>query len=382
MTERIAINADLDFVQGLLKDGAGDLKYCYQCSTCTVACPATPDGSPFPRKEMIHAQWGLKDRLLKSMDAWLCLNCNDCSTHCPRGANPGDVMAVIRSKAVQHFSTPGFIARAANTPSKIWMLFLIPMAIIGAVIFAINAPSGFAFLSGDIVFSRMLPVPVVDAIFIPTFAFAAITAMLGLKRFIAGLKEEHPANGRGQGLIPATVGTLVDILTHKPFRECGTNHSRSNAHMLTMYGFLGLGLTTTLVAIVYYLDKFGFQVDVTPLPFANPIKILGNVSGLLALTGILLVLMRRLSSKEGGVTVSFDMIFILVILLTVLSGFLAQATRVMNLASLAYFIYYAHLVFVFFLLAYAPHTKFAHIFYRTAAMIYHRMSGRSAPQEG
>jgi len=39
-------------------------------------------------------------------------------------------------------------------------------------------------------------------------------------------------------------------------------------------------------------------------------------------------------------------------------------------------------VFVFFLLAYAPHTKFAHIFYRTAAMIYHRMSGRSAPQEG
>ncbi len=108
MTERISINGDLGFVRELLGSGASELKYCYQCSVCTVVCPITPDDSPFPRKEMIFAQFGLKDKLVASLDSWLCIHCNDCSTHCPRGAKPGDVMNVIRSLSVAHFSVPGF----------------------------------------------------------------------------------------------------------------------------------------------------------------------------------------------------------------------------------------------------------------------------------
>ena len=131
--ERIAINGDLEFVQELLGSGAAELKYCYQCATCTVVCPITPDESPFPRKEMVYAQFGLKEKLVSSLDSWLCIHCNDCSTHCPRGARPGDVMNVIRSMSIVHFSRPAFLAAAAQSPSRIWMLFLIPMIIIAAV---------------------------------------------------------------------------------------------------------------------------------------------------------------------------------------------------------------------------------------------------------
>ena len=64
------------------------------------------------------------------------------------------------------------------------------------------------------------------------------------------------------------------------------------------------------------------------------------------------------------------------LLVTVLLGFLAQVFRVFELRIAAYSTYYVHLVFVFFLLAYAGYTKMAHIFFRTAAMTYARWSGR------
>ena len=63
----------------------------------------------------------------------------------------------------------------------------------------------------------------------------------------------------------------------------------------------------------------------------------------------------------------------------VITGFLSQIFRVFDTALLAYSTYYVHLILVFFLLAYLPYTKFAHIFFRTAAMIFSRWSGRDIP---
>ena len=375
MTERIAINADLSLVQSLLKSGAADLKFCYQCATCTVVCPVTPDGDPFPRKEMVYAQWGLRDKLLRSLDSWLCIHCNDCSTHCPRGAKPGDVMAAIRTMSVQAFAVPGFIAKAAATPSLIWTLFLFPAVLLAVVIFGIHG-AGFAFMEGRIVYAKMLPVPAIDAIFIPALAFAGTMAVLGLLRFLKVMKEEYPRTERGQPMVQAVVGTAKSILTHSLFRDCGTNRHRYSAHLLAMYGFLGLFVTTTLVGILYYLNQFGMEVQVTPYDFFHPVKVLGNVSGTLAFLGCTVAVARRMTHADVGTSSVFDWVFLWNLFLTVITGFMSQVFRIFDWAVLAYFIYYVHLIFVFFLLTYAPYTKFAHIFYRTAAMIFSRYSGR------
>ena len=197
MTVRIPIQGDLNFVRALLGAGAADLKYCYQCSTCTVVCPITPAGSPFPRKEMVQAQFGMKDKLVAGLDSWLCVHCNDCSTHCPRGARPGDVMNVLRSMSIEHFAVPVVLARAARSFTGICFLLLIPAVILGAVIVGTHAQTGYQFLEGEIVYSKMLPVPAVDAIFIPAAVFACVTLFLALVRFLPRRFAGASAHGAG-----------------------------------------------------------------------------------------------------------------------------------------------------------------------------------------
>ncbi len=372
------INTDTRFIKAVLASGGGDLMKCYQCGTCTVVCSPTPEEKPFPRKEMLYAQWGMKDRLMSDPDIWLCHQCSDCTFHCPRGAKPGELMGALRKLAIAEFSFPRFLGVMVGDKKYLLLLFAVPVVILFAILFHLgnlgisNIPRGEG---GQIVYSKFMPVPYIDVVFTAAALFAVLSFMIGVYRYWNVLKSGiDPSQWAATGTVWKSIGKAIsDILPHREFRKCDYAKGRTAAHLLTFYGFIGLAITTTWA--IYYL--YGLKWE-SPYPLTDPLKIWGNVSALALITGITLVVLNRMkTSPRAGLGSYFDWQLITVIYVIAATGILSEVLRLLDIASLAYPIYFVHLVFVFVLFAYAPFSKMAHLVYRTTAIVFAKHVGNT-----
>jgi quinone-modifying oxidoreductase subunit QmoC len=103
--------------------------------------------------------------------------------------------------------------------------------------------------------------------------------------------------------------------------------------------------------------------------------------------------LNRKNAPEDGYhqSTTFDWVFVWLLLLVGISGYVVEIFRFVaegsagaeayasGFAIPAYSVYFVHLVLVFGLLVYLPYSKFAHMWYRLAAMIYGEVSGRTGP---
>lgn len=383
------IEPDLELIREVKKAGGDTLKKCFQCSTCTVVCNLSPADNPFPRKEMIWAQWGLRDKLIKDPDLWLCFQCNDCSTYCPRGARPGDVLAAIRSYMYRTYSFPSFMGKALANPKALPLLLIVPVLILLAAIFLLpkrGLEGEILYLtSSRIDFDYFLRHSFVDALFVVGNIIIFIFAAIGFIRFWKGLKSsEHESK---TGFIPALIKVLVETLSHTRFNKCGQNKPRAIGHMLLLFGFIGAMITTgcifVFIFVPHYLNLLGLEslkaFFHVPIDLPNPIKILGALSGIALVVGGLLLIVRRWKNKDDvGANGYTDYLFLYMLFFVGLTGMLSWLTRLIGVPMLAYIVYFLHLVVVFFLLWYMPYSKFAHMFYRTLALVYARSIGRES----
>ncbi len=383
MAEKILVEPDVDFIKQLGELGGESLKKCYQCATCSVACPIAPDNKPFPRKEMIAASWGLKDKILKNGDIWLCHNCGDCTTQCPRGAKPGDVMAAARMAAIEEYASPKPLAKAVNDPKKLPILAAIPAVVflvLGLITGLLDLTPELA--NGEIAHHMFFSTWLVDLVFIPLSIWVVVVFALGLKRFIGDIHENAVSEGKTRketietaAFIKAIGRVIPTILKHKQFSECGENNERATPHLMVLFSFIGLFIVTGIFFIVLY----GFGVH-GPYSQLNPVKILANVSGIALIIGAIL-LMRQRASKADQVSAYQDWYLLWMVLGVGATGMLAELTRLADAAFLTYLIYFIHLMFVFNLIAFLPFSKLAHLVYRTVAMGYNEYSEREAKTE-
>lgn len=381
MADSYIVEPDVGFINDVASLGGEDVKKCYQCATCAVACPISPEEKPFPRKEMIATSWGLKDKLIGNGDIWLCHNCGDCTTLCPRGAKPGDVLSAVRAYAISEYATPKAVGQMVRDPKKLPILLAVPAVIFLVVglllkIVGINwlnfAPAD-AHWQADYIGNYL-----VDIIMIPTFFTSAAIFALGLKRFVCDMHSNALAEGKTTkekidpaGFVQALIKTVPKIITHKQFNECGDNNDRATPHMMVLFGFIGLFIVTN----AFFAAEWVFHIE-GPYSQINPVKWLGNIAGISLVIGSLLLLKNRLTKKDDLKSVYWDWSLVGLALALGATGMLTEMVRLAGLVGTSAVIYFFHLIFVWALFAYTPFSKLAHFVYRTVAMTYQEYSGR------
>ena len=378
MANSYLVKPDVDFIKQLKAMGGETLKKCYQCATCSVVCPISPDEKPFPRKEMIAAQWGLKDRLVGNLDVWLCHHCNDCSTYCPRGARPGDVLNAVRAYSIRQYAWPKWLAKIVPDPRFWWLLLAIP----AAIFILILGPTGHLKIpEGEIEFAKFFPTLYIDMIFVPLATiWIPLVFGMGLYRLLTDIHKNAVAEGKAKrtdfnvpDFLRSVVCVIPTILRHSKFSQCTANKDRYISHILVLYAFLGLFVVTNCFFVaLYILHAPG------PYSLGNPVKILANISAVALLVGVVLMISNRLKDRGENIGKGsyFDWSLIYLVLGLAATGILSELTRLAHLPGVAYPMYFTHLVFVFCLFAYLPFSKLAHLVYRTLAMAYSRYSKR------
>jgi len=369
MAGETVIKPDLQFVNRVIAAGGDAVKQCYQCDTCSVVCNLTPDSKPFPRKEMLQAQWGLKE-VVQSPDIWLCHQCSDCTAYCPRGAKPGETMNVLRKMCIEEYATPPQLAKMVGDARYLPVLiaFLVILLALAAKMFG-----HFGIPEGEIVYGKMFPTLLIDVIFTGAFAFAAAVLFKGVTRYWQDLNSSNPWKVRVTGnLVGNLIETIKDILMHNRFRQCELTYNRSTNHLFVLFGFIFLAMVT---AIAFYHEWFDPHGQITKAYVAMKLLAIPGTAALLY--GIFNIIKERQANAEkAGYGSYFDWLLIYVIFIVGATGLLSWLFRLVGIRILAYPTYFLHLTSVFFLFFYAPYTKMAHMVYRTTAMLYARMSGR------
>ena len=76
---------------------------CYQCGTCSGACPVAAAGGMdyTPRAIMRMISAGMEQEVLSSQTIWTCASCYACVVRCPRDIEITDVMTQLRNVALE-----------------------------------------------------------------------------------------------------------------------------------------------------------------------------------------------------------------------------------------------------------------------------------------
>ena len=386
MAETKKIQPDLSFIRGVMAAGGDTVNKCYQCATCSVVCPLSTEDSPFPRKEMLWAQWGLADKIAGDADVWLCHQCGDCSAYCPRDAKPGDVLGAIRINAIKHYAEPKALADLLSNTAGVLGTVIAAFVVwyIVAFLWSLHTGVKFPFPDGEVNYHEYFTFIPIDIVVLPIVGLVVWASYKGVTNFWADIsKGSGSVSFTGTGSKPP-IGVLFtkymipafqEILSHKRFEECGQTAERAKGHKLLLWSFIMLFIVTTVVFIlndiiyVPFLDK-----EFTPMPLWNPIKIFANIAAVMLIVGAWLIIKMRKEKTAEGVLKSSEQDWILIWLVfsVGITGVAAELFRLMGIGAIAYPTYIVHLATVVTLFLAVPYSKFAHLLYRTTAYVYQR----------
>jgi heterodisulfide reductase subunit C len=91
------------FLDKVLVEGGNSvaLDACMQCGTCSGGCTNADLMDILPRSLVLMVQRGEWEKVLKSESLWLCTSCHICTSRCPRGVRPSEIIEAVKAIAIR-----------------------------------------------------------------------------------------------------------------------------------------------------------------------------------------------------------------------------------------------------------------------------------------
>jgi quinone-modifying oxidoreductase subunit QmoC len=297
------------------------------------------------------------------------------------------VLGAVRQQAIRHYATPRFLAAWVNDVRLLPLMLLVAAGLLGGALLVRGPIEGLLGATEHHgLYAEFVPHWLLNTFF-PFFALVSFVLLLvGLARFWGAMRVADAAVGRTppRALLPSILRTVRAILVHDRFGTCDVQRARRWTHLAAFYGFVALFVVTIWAVVDIYVNPALGIDSLYPFGLLHPMKLLANVGGVLLVYGCVKAIVdRRRDDPEVGTSTAFDWVFVWLLLGVGVTGFVTEVFRFAvdpeaagAAVTAAYAAYFVHLVLVFQLLVYLPYSKFAHIFYRTVAMIYAHHTGR------
>lgn len=358
------------FVQEVREYGRFDVSACMNCGSCTIVCNLSNDSSPFPRRTIQRTLLGLKDSLLGSLEPWLCYDCGDCSTSCPRQAEPRESMMTLRRYLAAQYDLTGLTSKLYL--SKAWeigtLIFVGVLVLLLALLYhvyyvelalsdLVSTAMGMEHMFSMIeLFTRVVYL-------IPVFFL--IVATFRMYRFTMRKNKSVKIPLRLYLIEAKTM--IVHLLSQKNIRKClsGTHKNRWIKHLLLVLGF-------ALMSVILFFFLEWFQTD-NIYPIYHPQRWLGYFVTAVMIIVPVDILIGRIKKREPLHKFSefSDLTLPILLFLTAVSGIAVHIFRYLEFSLTSHFAYTIHLaIAVPLLVIEMPFGKLSHVIYRPIAIYF------------
>lgn len=365
--------------QDIVKLGGAGIKNCYQCGTCTAVCPLSETSSANFRRTIKYVQLGLEKKLLGDLTPWLCYYCGDCQASCPRKANPSEIMAAVRRYQTGRYDWTGFSSRLLRSKRVEIASILFLAALTAVIVWMFHGP----IVTSAVQLETFAPLFIVEPAGIAVFAILGAILLSNTYRMYRFTKEasapveSEPSGGPVTAIRKAFSVLAAYFLTQFPMSGCGAR--RRWVDHLIIFG----GYATSFVLFVVLL-RYTLTNEFYPL--WSPFLLAGYLSSLALLYATSISVLRRLRKSDTysrSSRHSTDWMFILLLLLTALTGLLVNVFKYLSMPLPTYVIFTVHLSFVVPLLVLeVPFAKWSHLAFRPFAAYFASLRGMKVPRIG
>ncbi|MFH1297627.1 MAG: hypothetical protein ABIJ04_10185 [Bacteroidota bacterium] len=378
--------ADPNLLQEVRKYGKFDTEACLSCGGCTITCALSSNETSFsPHICFQYVRAGLRERLINNLGPWLCYYCGDCSVSCPREAEPGESMMTLRRYFTANYDWTG-LAKKFYT-SKVWeFTAILLLAGIVFLVWSLLPSLGLPTTSNGMSFNDLAPAKIVHFIdMVVAILLAGLLLSFVFNMYLKTLKSDKSLKIPLKLYITELGKMIFHFLFQWRFSECEKEPKKffqrlkeGKYNYWIMHFLLMSGYALLFLMIVFFLTWFQGK-DETYHPW-NIQRILGFYGTMVLIIGTIYFLIRRIKkdNQKSKFSHATDWTFIILLLLTTLTGIAIYFCRIYNAPLVGFYMYLIHLmVAIPMLMIEVPFSKWSHLAYRPFAIYFYRIKEKA-----